>query len=65
MTLDFQQGTIRSVSVKTYLDEPSDAVNLSLSFQSLADGPNYLAEMILDATAKQIQIRTTNFDHHR
>ena len=65
MTLDFQQGSIRSMKVRTYLDEPSDAVNLSLNFQSLADGPNYLAETVLDATAKQIQIRTTNFDHHR
>jgi hypothetical protein len=53
------------MSVRTYLDEPSDAVNLSLNFQSLADGPNYLAETVLDATAKQIQIRTTNSDHHR
>jgi len=65
MSLDFQQGAILSMSVKTYLDEPSDAVNLALNFQSLADGPNYLAETILDATAKQIRIRTTNFDHHR
>jgi hypothetical protein len=65
MTLDFQQGAIRSVSVKTYLDEPSDAVNLSLSFQTLPNGPNYLAETLLDATAKHVQIRTTNFGHHR
>jgi hypothetical protein len=65
MTLDLQQGVIRSMTVRSYLDEPSDAVNLSLNFQTLADGPNYLAETILDAPAKQIQIRTTNFDHHR
>jgi hypothetical protein len=65
MTLDFQQGAIRSVTVKTYLDEPSDAVNLSLSFQTLPNGPNYLAETVLDATARHIQIRTTNFDHQR
>ena len=41
------------------------AVSLNATFQPLADGTNYMSEPVLDAAAKQVQVRTTNFDHKK
>jgi hypothetical protein len=35
-------------------------VTLKVMFNNLPDGTNYVAQSVLDATAKQIQIRTTS-----
>jgi len=56
---------LRGINVATYLDTPDDAVTLSATFSSLADGTNYLEQSVLKGTAKQIQITTTNFGHHK
>jgi len=56
---------LRAFNVETYLDAPDDAVTLSASFSSLADGTNFLEQSVLDGKAKQIQIKTTNFGHHK
>jgi hypothetical protein len=67
VTLIFDTATrkLRSFKVGTYLDEPKDVVNLTADFSTLADGTNYVQQSVLDATAKSIQIKTTNFGHHK
>lgn len=65
LMFDTGANVIRGVTVKSYLDEPGDAVNLNVRFDHLADGTNYQAETVLDATAKKIQVRTTNSGHHK
>ena len=65
ITIDSASSKIRSFAVNTYLDEPSQAVRLTAVFQSLPDGTNYVAQTVLDATAKQVQIRTTSANFHK
>jgi hypothetical protein len=67
VTLTFNAATkkITSFAVATYLDSPKDVVSVKARFSSLADGPNYLEESILDATGEKIQIKTTNFGHRK
>jgi hypothetical protein len=65
LVLSFSNGQVKSVAVRSYLDDASDAVSLNAAFQPLADGTNYMSESVLDAAAKQVQVRTTNFDHHK
>jgi hypothetical protein len=60
LTFDTTSKKIQSYDVKTYLDAPEDVVTLKVVFDTLPGGPNYVAQSILDATAKQVQIRTTN-----
>lgn len=62
VTLTFDTATkkIEAYDVNTYLDAPEDVVTLKVVFESLPDGVNYVAQTVLDATAKQVQIRTTN-----
>ena len=60
MTFDTAGKKIASVNVNTYLDKPGDSVTLAANFTSLPEGPNYLSSTLLDATAKKIQVKTTN-----
>jgi hypothetical protein len=65
VTIDGASNKIRSFVVNTYLDDPSQVVTLNAVFQSLPDGTNYVAQTVLDATAKQIQIRTTSANFNK
>lgn len=65
ITLDPRSKKLRSFQVATYLDSPSDTVGLDANFSALPDGVSYMEQSILNATAKEIQIKTTNFGHHQ
>jgi hypothetical protein len=67
VTLSVEAATkkLRSFAVATYLDEPKDTVTLNARFSSLADGTNFLEESVLDASAKAIQITTSNFGYRK
>jgi hypothetical protein len=60
LAFDTTGKKIESVNVNTYLDKPGDSVTLAANFTSLPGGPNYLASSLLDATAKKVQVKTTN-----
>jgi hypothetical protein len=60
LTYDTATKKVRGYDVNTYLDEPADVVTLKVVFDNMPDGTNYVAQSVLDATAKQVQIRTTS-----
>jgi len=62
VSLTFDTGTkkIQGYNVNTYLDAKEEVVTLKVVFENLPDGTNYVAQSILDASVKQVQIRTTN-----
>jgi hypothetical protein len=65
LAFDAASKKIQSYDVNTFLDAPADVVTLKVVFQNLPDGTNYVAQSILDATAKQIQIRTTSSGYNK
>jgi hypothetical protein len=67
MTLSFSTATrkVSSLNVNTYLDDPKDAVTLGAQMGSLPDGTNYVQQTVLDATAKKLQVTTTNSNYQR
>jgi hypothetical protein len=62
MTIGFNTATkkITTINVNTYMDNPQDAVTLSVQMASLPNGTNYAQQTVLNATAKQIQVTTTS-----
>lgn len=62
MTLSFDTGVrkITTVNVNSYMDDPKDVVTLAVHMASLPDGTNYTQQSVLDATAKKLQVTTTN-----
>jgi hypothetical protein len=65
LTFDLATRKLVSFAVATYLDEPKDIVTVNARFSSLGDGTNYVEESILDASAKHVQVKTTNFGYQR
>jgi hypothetical protein len=67
MTLTFDPGTkrITGVSVNTYMGDAKDAVTLQVQMGSLPDGTNYAQQTILNATAKQLVVTTTNSNYQK
>lgn len=65
MTIAFNTATkkIQTLNVNTYLDDPKDTVTLVVQFASLPDGTNYAQQTALNATAKQLQVITTNSNY--
>ena len=67
MTLMFdpQAKKISQVNVNTYTDKPSEVVTLAVDFASLPEGTNYAQKTVLNATAKQLVVTTTNSDYRK
>ncbi len=67
MTIAFDMATkkIQTLNVNTYMGEAKDAITLAVQFASLPDGTNYAAQTVLNATAKQIQVTTTNSNYSK
>jgi hypothetical protein len=65
MTLGFDAAAkkIATINVNTYMDNPKDAVTLAVTMASLPDGTNYAQQTVLNATAKQIQVTTSNSNY--
>jgi len=65
MTIGFDTATkkITTINVNTYMDNPQDAVTLSVQMASLPDGTNYAQQTVLNATQKQLQVTTTSSNY--
>jgi len=67
MTLSFDpaQKKIISLSINTWMDDPKDVVTLQVQMASLPDGTNYAGQTVLNATAKQLVVTTTNSNYEK
>ena len=67
MMISFDTATkkVSGLNVDTYLDDPKDVVTLAVKMASLPDGTNYVQQTVLDATAKQLQLTTTNSNYSK
>jgi hypothetical protein len=67
MTLTFDTATkkISSLSVNTYMGDTKDAVTLQVQMGSLPDGTNYAQQTVLNASAKQLVVTTTNANYQK
>jgi hypothetical protein len=65
MTLSFDMATkkVSGLNVNTYMDNPKDTVTLAVEMASLPDGTNYTKQSVLNATAKKLQVTTTNSNY--
>jgi hypothetical protein len=65
VTFDPAAKKITSLNVNTYMGEAKDAVTLQVQMASLSDGTNYAQQTILNATAKQLVVTTTNANYQK
>ena len=67
MTLTFDPSAkkITSLSVTTYMGAAKDAVTLQVQMASLPEGTNYTLRTVLNATAKELVVTTTNSNYQK
>ena len=65
LTLDTTAKKITTLSVDTYMGEAKDKVSLQVRMGSLPDGTNYAQQTVLNASAKELTVTTTNSDYQK
>jgi len=60
ITFDPSSKKVISVNVQTYMGQPSAVVTLQVQMSSLPDGTSYAQQTVLNATAKNLVVTTTN-----
>ena len=67
MTLVFDktQKALLGVQIASYMDDPKDAMNLTVQFSRLPDGTNHISSLVIDGVSKQmnIAIQNSNYQH--
>jgi hypothetical protein len=67
MTLIFDRGQkqLLSVQITSYMDDPKDAMTLTVQFSSLPDGTSHVSNVVIDGASKQmnIAIQNSNYQH--
>jgi len=53
------------LNVKTYMGETKDSLTLQVQMASLPDGTNYSQQKVLNATAKKLEVTTTNSNYQK
>jgi hypothetical protein len=63
LVIDKAQKSLASISIASYMDGPSDAVNVSVQFDKIPGGPNHVASETINGVKKEltIQIQNTNY----
>ncbi len=67
MTLTFDTATkkIKGLNINTYMGQEKDVVTLQVQMASLPDGTSYESQTVLNATAKQLVVTTTNSNYQK
>jgi hypothetical protein len=60
MVFDKTQKELVRIQIASYMDDPKDAMNLTVRFDRLPDGTNHVAAMEIDGVSKQLNIATQN-----
>jgi len=65
MTLVFDktQKELLRIQIASYMDDPKDAMNLTVQFSRLPDGTNHVSNLVIDGVSKQLNIGTQNSNY--
>jgi hypothetical protein len=65
LIFDKTQKELLEVQITSYMDDPKDAMNLSVQFSRLPDGINHVSNLVIDGVGKQLNvaIQNSNYQH--
>jgi hypothetical protein len=65
LVVDKAQKDLLSLSIATYLDDPKDAVNVTVAFARVSNGPNHVSGETINGVSKQltVAIQNSNYQH--
>jgi hypothetical protein len=65
LVMDRTQKDLVSITIGSYMDDPKDAVNVSVQFMGIPGGPNHVSAETINGVSKQltIAIQNSNYQH--
>jgi hypothetical protein len=65
LVIDKTQKELVSLSIGTYMDDPKDAVNVTVAFSAIAGGPNHVSSETINGVSKEltVAIQNSNYQH--
>ena len=65
LVMNKAQKSLVSLSIATYLNDPTDAVKVNVQFARIPNGPNHVTTETIDGVSKQltITIQNSNYQH--
>jgi len=65
LVLSKAQRDLASLTIATYLSDPSDAVNVNVQFSRIPDGPNHVSTETMHGVSKNltIEVQNSNYQH--
>ena len=65
LVVDKAQKSLVSISIASYLNDPKDAVNVTVQFSAIPDGPNHISAENIDGVSKQLTIAVQNSNYQK
>jgi hypothetical protein len=63
LVFDKEQKSIVRVQIASYMDDPKDAMNLTVQYSKLPDGTNHIDSMVIDGVSKQLKVAVQNSNY--
>lgn len=65
LVFDKDQKQLLSLQVASYLDDPKDAVNLTVKMSRLPDGVSHMDSTVLEGVSKQLKLAIQNSNYQQ
>ena len=60
-----EQKAIQGLNISSYLNDPKDAVTISVQFSKLPDGTNHVSKMTVNGVSKKLTVQTQNSNYQK
>jgi hypothetical protein len=63
--IDRTQKELLRIQIASFMDDPKDAVNLTVQFSLLPEGTNHVSNLVINGVSKQLSvaIQNSNYQH--
>jgi len=65
LVIDKTEKDLVSLTIATYLNEPNDAVNVTVSFAGIPGGPHHVSSETINGVSKQLTVAIENSSYQR
>jgi len=65
LVIDKAAKQLLSLSIATYLDDPKDAVNVTVAFSAIPEGPNHISSETINGVSKQLTVAIQNSGYQK
>jgi hypothetical protein len=65
LTINKEQKQLESIKIASYMDGPSDGMNLTVRFDRLPDGTNHVSSTTVEGVSKQLTVATQNANYQK